>query len=77
MIRILALAGFNPREAIEHFSSVAELHEIQPLDKDDGTSLTGRMFKLWTKATHPSVEQRTAAMRKELERWEREAKERG
>lgn len=74
LTRVLALAGFDPHAALNHFSSsVTDLHEIQPLDKDDGNSLTGRMFKLWTRATHPSAEQRTTALRVELKRWEKEA----
>jgi predicted Zn-dependent protease len=67
--RLLALAGFDPRAAVAHFSeSVADLHEIQPLDKDD--TLTRRLFKLWTETTHPSAEQRVAAIKQELDRWD-------
>jgi hypothetical protein len=51
------------------------LHEIQPMDKDKGSGLTGRMFKLWTRATHPSPEKRTAAIKDELERWAAQAAE--
>lgn len=73
--RILARAGYDPRATIGHFqSSVASLHEIQPDDKADNNTLTGAAFKLWTKATHPSVEQRTDAIRKEIDRWQEEAK---
>lgn len=67
--RILALAGFDPNAAIEHFSqSVADLDEIRPVEDGDGT-LTGRMFKLWTWATHPTPEQRNEAIREEMKRW--------
>ncbi|RSH87196.1 hypothetical protein EHS25_003105 [Saitozyma podzolica] len=73
---ILALAGYDPRAALDHFSgSVTDLHEIQPMDKDKGSGLTGRMFKLWTRATHPSPEKRTAAIKDELERWAAQAAE--
>lgn len=73
--RILARAGYDPRATIGHFqSSVAGLHEIQPDDKADNNTLTGAAFKLWTKATHPSAEQRTDAIRKEIDRWQEEAK---
>lgn len=69
--RLLALAGFDPRAAVSHFSnSVADLHEIQPLDKEKVDGLTGRLFKLWTETTHPSAEQRVAAIEEELERWD-------
>jgi hypothetical protein len=40
------------------------------MDKTNENSLTGRMFKLWTTATHPSAQQRVDAMRDELQRWE-------
>ncbi|OXH37082.1 hypothetical protein J008_02301 [Cryptococcus neoformans] len=74
-LRILARAGYDPRATIGHFqSSVAGLHEIQPDDKADNNTLTGAAFKLWTKATHPSAEQRTDAIRKEIDRWQEEAK---
>jgi len=67
--RLLALAGYDPYAALDHFTkSVADLHEIQPLEKDD-KSLTGRIFKLWTTATHPTPEQRTEAIRQELAKW--------
>ncbi|TYJ58681.1 hypothetical protein B9479_000517 [Cryptococcus floricola] len=71
-LRLLARAGFNPHSALSHFSSsVASLHEIQPIDKaDDG--LTGAVFKLWSRATHPSAGDRSEAIRKEIERWEQE-----
>lgn len=73
--RILARAGYDPRAAVSHFqSSVAGLHEIQPDDKADNNTFTGAAFKLWTKATHPSAEQRTDAIRKEIDRWQEEAK---
>ncbi|KAK4689275.1 hypothetical protein P7C73_g816, partial [Tremellales sp. Uapishka_1] len=77
-IRILALAGYDPYKALSHFSnSVADLHEIQPLDKhEEHESWTGRFFKLWTEATHPSPEMRTQKVKEELERWEEEAKKR-
>lgn len=69
--RLLALAGFDPRAAVSHFSSsVADLHEIQPLDKEKVDGLTGRLFKLWTETTHPSAEQRVAAIKQELEKWD-------
>ncbi|KAK8864539.1 hypothetical protein IAR55_001789 [Kwoniella newhampshirensis] len=73
-LRLLAVAGFNPRAAVDHFSSsVADLREIQPVEKEE-TGLTGTFFKLWTKATHPSPEKRTDAIREELNRWELEAR---
>lgn len=73
--RLLARAGYDPRAAVSHFqSSVASLHEIQPDDKADNNTFTGAAFKLWTKATHPSAEQRTDAIRKEIDRWQEEAK---
>ena len=66
---ILALAGFDPKAALDHFSqSVADLQEIQPVEDKD-QSFTGRFFKLWTWATHPTVEQRKEAIRSELDRW--------
>ena len=69
--RLLALAGFDPRAAVSHFSeSVADLHEIQPLDREREDTLTKRLFKLWTETTHPSAEQRVAAIKQELERWD-------
>ncbi|WVF71350.1 hypothetical protein IAT40_006154 [Kwoniella sp. CBS 6097] len=71
-LRILALAGYNPHAALSHFESVTDLHEIQPIDKAE-SSWTGSLFKLWTRATHPSTEKRTQAIRDELARWEREA----
>ncbi|WVQ82105.1 hypothetical protein IAT38_004233 [Cryptococcus sp. DSM 104549] len=72
-LRILARAGFDPRAALSHFSgSVAELHEIPSADKAEA-GLTGTMFKLWTRATHPSPEQRTDAIKKEIKRWDEEA----
>jgi predicted Zn-dependent protease len=71
IIRLLALAGFDPRAAVAHFSeSVADLHEIQPLDKEKDDTLTRRLFKLWTETTHPSAEQRVAAIKQELDRWD-------
>ncbi|WVO19309.1 uncharacterized protein IAS62_000588 [Cryptococcus decagattii] len=74
-LRILARAGYDPRAAVSHFqSSVAGLHEIQPDDKADNDTFTGAAFKLWTKATHPSAEQRTDAIRKEIDRWQEEEK---
>nr|XP_019046510.1 hypothetical protein I302_05260 [Kwoniella bestiolae CBS 10118]OCF25440.1 hypothetical protein I302_05260 [Kwoniella bestiolae CBS 10118] len=78
-LRILALAGYDPSRALSYFStSVADLHEIQPIDKSKkDNSWTGSMFKLWTRATHPTPEQRLEAIRGELERWEKEAKEEG
>jgi predicted Zn-dependent protease len=70
-ISLLALAGFDPRAAVSHFSeSVADLHEIQPLDKEKDDTLTRRLFKLWTENTHPSAEQRVAAIKQELDRWD-------
>lgn len=70
-LRLLALAGFDPRAAVAHFSeSVADLHEIQPLDKEKDDTLTRRLFKLWTETTHPSAEQRVAAIKQELDRWD-------
>jgi len=70
------LAGFDPNAALDHFSrSVADLHEMQPLYKSDDT-LTGRLFKLWTTATHPTSEQRSSAIHAELDRWKAEAKKR-
>ena len=76
--RILALAGYDPQQAVTHFSnSVASLHEIQPLYRDTSESLTGKFFKLWRRKTHPSPEQRTASIRAELERWEKEAEKIG
>jgi hypothetical protein len=72
----LALAGFDPNAALNHFSrSVADLHELQPEDKGDET-LTGRLFKLWTTATHPTAEQRSLAIHAELDRWKKEEKNR-
>ncbi|WVQ99511.1 hypothetical protein IAU59_006647 [Kwoniella sp. CBS 9459] len=71
-LRILALAGYNPHAALSHLESVTDLHEIQPIDKAEA-SWTGSLFKLWTRATHPSVEKRTQAIRDELARWEMEA----
>ena len=74
--RWLALAGFDPCLALSHFSnSITDLREIQPLDRLEGKddSWTGQLFKLWTRATHPSPEQRTEAVSKELERWKTEA----
>jgi hypothetical protein len=69
--RLLALAGFDPREAVSHFSeSVADLHEIQPLDREKEDTLTRRLFKLWTETTHPSAEQRVAVIKMELDRWD-------
>ena len=65
------MAGFDPRAAVLHFSeSVADLHEIQPLDREREDTLTKRLFKLWTETTHPSAEQRVAAIKLELERWD-------
>lgn len=71
--RLLATAGYDPREIIEPFArTVTGLHEILPMsDKDQ--SWTGSFFKLWSRTTHPTPDQRVAALRKELERWEREA----
>ncbi|OCF32948.1 hypothetical protein I316_05286 [Kwoniella heveanensis BCC8398] len=71
-LRILALSGYNPHAALSHFESVTDLHEIQPIDKAE-SSWTGSLFKLWTRATHPSTEKRTQAIKDELERWEKEA----
>ncbi|ORY32850.1 hypothetical protein BCR39DRAFT_564129 [Naematelia encephala] len=69
-IRMLALAGYDPRDALAHFSrTVTELHEIQP-DHEKEKGLTGRVFKLWTEATHPSPERRTQVIQEELDRWE-------
>jgi predicted Zn-dependent protease len=77
MCRILALAGYDSKAAVDHFSeSVADLHEINNVEDGD-ESLTGRMFKLWTWATHPTPQQRTEAIRTELDRWMEEAEERG
>ena len=54
-----------------HFAdSVADLHEIQPLDKTESDSVTSRLFKLWTETTHPSAEQRVAAIKQELSKWD-------
>lgn len=69
--RLLALAGYDPQAAVTHFSdSVADLHEIQPLDKDRSDSVTSRLFKLWSETTHPSAEQRVAAIKDELAKWD-------
>lgn len=69
--RLLALAGYDPHAAVSHFAdSVADLHEIQPLDKTESDSVTSRLFKLWTETTHPSSEQRVAAILTELSKWE-------
>ena len=74
MARILALAGFDPGAALDFFSaSVAELHDVQPREGERGDTLTGRMFKLWTRTTHPPADQRMAAIKAELMRWEKEA----
>ncbi|WVR06910.1 hypothetical protein IAU60_003946 [Kwoniella sp. DSM 27419] len=68
-LRILSLAGFDPHAALSHFeTSVADLREIHTVDSPD-TSWTGSLFKLWTRATHPSPDKRTQAMREELDRW--------
>ncbi|WWC62155.1 uncharacterized protein I303_104747 [Kwoniella dejecticola CBS 10117] len=74
-LRILALAGYDPNQALSYFStSVADLHEIQSMDKiKKDNSWTGSMFKLWTRATHPTPDQRREAIREELDRWAREA----
>lgn len=54
-----------------HFAdSVADLREIQPLDKTESDSVTSRLFKLWTETTHPSAEQRVAAIKDELKKWD-------
>jgi len=71
MTRLLALAGFDPHLALEHFSAVvADLEEIQPMNGKEDDTLTGKFFKLWTRTTHPSPQQRTEAIRKELQRWQ-------
>jgi hypothetical protein len=72
-IRILALAGFDPKAALSHFSeSVADLKEIQSLDSNQGKETwTGQLFKLWTTSTHPSPGERMGAIREELDRWRR------
>ncbi|WWC70167.1 uncharacterized protein I206_104115 [Kwoniella pini CBS 10737] len=80
-IRILALAGFDPNKALSYFTtSVADLHEIQPIELKNKNLLenswTGSMFKLWTRATHPTPNQRREAIEKELLRWEKELKSR-
>ncbi|WRT66538.1 uncharacterized protein IL334_003497 [Kwoniella shivajii] len=73
-LRILALAGYEPQKTLTYFStSVADLHEIQPVKKlTEDNTWTGSMFKLWTRATHPSPEQRKEAIKDELDRWKRE-----
>ncbi|WWC89159.1 uncharacterized protein L201_004077 [Kwoniella dendrophila CBS 6074] len=75
-LRILALAGYDPYKALTYFStSVAELHEIKPIDKDKNkkdNSWTGSLFKLWTRKTHPTPEKRLEAIKDELDRWEKE-----
>ncbi|RXK39294.1 hypothetical protein M231_03373 [Tremella mesenterica] len=69
-LRILALSGFDPMAAKAKFAtSLADLHEIRPMDGDTSDSWTGRVFKLWSWATHPSAERRTAAIDAELDRW--------
>ncbi|WVO15099.1 hypothetical protein L204_102743 [Cryptococcus depauperatus] len=72
-LRILARAGYEPRAALDHFQrSVLGLQEIQSSDKADA-GLTGTVFKLWARATHPTAEQRTNAIKQELDRWQEEA----
>lgn len=69
--RLLALAGFDPRAAVLHFSdAVADLHEMQPLDKETTVGWTGQILKLWAESTHPSAAQRVAAIELELDKWD-------
>lgn len=73
LVSLLALAGYDPYAAVAHFSdSVADLHEIQPMDSVESDSYTSRLFKLWTETTHPSAEQRVAAIKQELAKWQTE-----
>ncbi|ORX35732.1 peptidase family M48-domain-containing protein [Kockovaella imperatae] len=72
-LRILGLAGYDPRAALSYFSdSVATLHEIQPLDQANN-SWTNSLFRFWVRSTHPTPEQRGRAIHNELERWQQEA----
>jgi hypothetical protein len=69
---ILAQAGFSPEKAMAYFaSSIPDLHEIQPLDgtKEEDASWTDGLFKLWTRATHPSRDSRLKAVQDELATW--------
>jgi hypothetical protein len=58
--------------ALQHFkSSVAALHEIQPIsEKKESDGLTWSLFKLWSESTHPSPERRYARVLEDLEKWE-------
>ncbi len=81
--RLLALAGFDPDEAVNHFGgSVADLHEINPsssssssassplsADHRENSSWSSQLLKLWSTTTHPSSEKRVQALQEELERW--------
>lgn len=72
-MRLLALAGFDPSLALDQFvKTVSGLHQVQKGEVEEEESWTGQVRKFWTRATHPSAEQRREAMVKELERWEKE-----
>ena len=76
---LLAHAGFSPEQAMAYFaSSIPDLHEIQPLDgtKPEDESWTDGLFKLWTRATHPSRDSRLKAIQEELATWHKRAEPR-
>ena len=69
-IRLLARAGFDTQQAADYFSSVADLAEMGGTDEQGAL---GRFFKLWSTTTHPSPQQRTAAIQAELHGWSDDA----
>lgn len=67
-IRLLAIAGYDPKEAVEDFAgSIAQLDEMQ--SETERRRSWWSLFKLWNNS-HPSVSERVGKMRDELRKWD-------
>lgn len=68
-LRLLAHAGYDPREAVRLFAgSLATLEELDDGGKD--SNVWWNMIKLWSWGSHPKAEDRVAQMSSELSTWE-------
>lgn len=68
--RLLAHAGYDPREAMTQFAtSLTELEELDDTKKKENP--WWNMFKLFSWGSHPAADDRVEAMATELNRWKR------
>lgn len=66
--RLLAIAGYDPREAVDDFAgAIAQLDEMQ--SETERRRPWWSLFKLWNNS-HPSVSERVAKMSDELNKWD-------